>query len=299
MSFFKEPLVQFVVLGLALYVFINILAPDNLVQNDTNTIQVNDDRLVEYLQFQRKSFEPAKALQMLNKMPAGERDRLIDNYVRDEALYREALSYGLDDNDEIIRRRLIQKMEYIAQGFYDNVPALEEADLRAHFDKNIDQYKIDPSITFTHVFFPAENDDQQVVLRQAEQELSQLNRKKVDFSEAGKYGKRFLYNLNYVERTPAFVSSHFGQAFSQNIFTLKDLAQWQGPIRSEYGYHLVNIKSTSPARTPDLEEVAAKVLADTQREQHRDLKSAAIDKIVERYQRVSQQEKHISAPGSE
>src|SRR5262245_37842217 len=36
---------------------------------------------------------------------------IVDDYIDDEVLYREALRLGLDQDDEIVRRRLIQKLE--------------------------------------------------------------------------------------------------------------------------------------------------------------------------------------------
>ncbi|NNC99894.1 MAG: peptidyl-prolyl cis-trans isomerase [Gammaproteobacteria bacterium] len=283
-AIFAEPLTQFLVLGLVLYFVLGSFAPDQLSVTNPLEIRVTDDKLREYLQFQRKSFEPAVAARLLGSMSREERQNLIDSYVRDEVLFREALSLGLNDNDEIIRRRLIQKMEYLAQGFYDDIPAIDESALKDYFSRNIDLYQIDAAITFTHVYVAALNQGGNQSARQrAAKLLSQLNKAAVTFEQAGQYGDRFLYNLNYVERTPDYVASHFGVAFQHELFLLDPAASWQGPIQSEHGFHLVLIRARSAARSPQLSEVAARVLADAQREQQNLQRAKAIDELTSKY----------------
>ena len=281
---FKEPLVQFLVIGLGLFALIAVLSPDQLSTQNPLEIRVNDDNLTEYLQFQRKSFDPVKAAGILQALSPRERQTLTSNYVRDEALFREALALGLNENDEIIRRRLIQKMEYIAQGFYDDLEPINEAQLQSYFRKNKDQYQIDAAITFTHVFLPVANsaDDLQT-RRQTEALLIELNAGPVPFERAGQYGKRFLYNLNYVERTPQYIASHFGDPFERSLFLLDVRPQWQGPVRSEFGFHLVLITEKTAIRVPELSEVAPMVLADAQREQQTAQKAEAINALLAKY----------------
>ena len=289
-SLLKEPLFQFLLLGLTLFVLVGALAPKGLQADSPMQIVVDQESLTKYLQFQRKSFEPQQAAAMLQTMSQAQQSLLIENYVRDESLYREALSLGLDDNDEIIRRRLIQKMEYIAQGFYNELPAIDETALQAFFEKNQSQYTVEPSITFTHVFIAKSAVSTKLTdaKKRAQQTLEKLNSLLVPFEQAGKYGDRFLYNLNYVERTPAYISNHFGTSFSTKVFKHQTSGNWQGPIESEYGHHLVLIKSKTAARMPALSEVAAIVLADAQRELQRQTKAAAVNELVQKYSILNQ-----------
>ena len=286
-----EPLLQFFVLGLLLFFIISIVSPSQIRGDSAKDIVVDEVVLKEYVQFQRKSFDAQTAANLLVSMSPHERQNLIDNYVRDEALFREAMALGLDANDEIIRRRLIQKMEYIAQGFYNDIPILSEDHLRAYFEANKDLYRIASSATFTHVFISLRKlsgeDSRDKVLDKAKEAaknlLQDLLQDQISFDQAGKYGDRFLYNLNYVERTPSYVASHFGAAFEEALFALAASKQWQGPVQSKYGWHLVMLKDKSRARDPKLEEVAQIVLADAQRDQQRQMKATAIDQLVDKY----------------
>lgn len=284
---FVEPLVQFFVLGIFLFLLISLISPAQMSGDSTNRIVVDQDVLKEYVQFQRKSFDSETASNLLATISDDKRQELVANYVRDEALFREAMTLGLNTNDEIIRRRLIQKMEYIAQGFYNDIPNLSEDDLRAYFESNTDLYQIASSTTFTHVFISLQKYQGRDGLAQAKDVainlLQDLQQDQIAFDQAGKYGDRFLYNLNYVERTPSYVASHFGDVFEEALFALDVSDQWQGPIQSQYGWHLVMLKDKAKARNPKLQEVAQIVLADAQRDQQRKMKATAIDELVAKY----------------
>jgi len=285
---FSEPLVQFLFLGVLLYAMVQLLAPHQLKGDTGQEIIVSQSNLLEYIQFQRKSFNFEKAQQLLASLSELDRENLVDSYVRDEALYREALALGLDDNDEIIRRRLIQKMEYVAQGFYSDIPAISEAELKQYFTDNIARYKVAASITFTHVFLgdaaQGENSRDAAVAMQ-----KQLNANKVLFEQAGQYGDRFLFKRNYVERTQDYIRINFGADFADRVFMLRADDQWQGPLQSDYGHHLVLIKNIQDARVPEIAEVASIVLADAQRDQQQQLKTKAVNSLLEKYT-ISEQE---------
>ncbi len=283
--FFTEPLIQFFVLAGFLFIVLDLLMPQRLAVVKPFDIAITEEKITEYLQFQRKSFNASDAATVFSAMSASEKQTLHTNYVRDEVLFREALALGLNENDEIIRRRLIQKMEYIAQGFYDDIAPIDEAQLEQFFIANSDVYAIESFVTFTHIFVSEKTPMAQHV---AQQLLNELNAKRVTFAQAGQYGERFLYSRNYIERTPSFVSSHFGDAFQQEVFALAIDGVWQGPLSSDYGWHLILLKDKAAARTPDLVEVAPIVLADMQREQRQKIKARAIEELVAKYTVVTE-----------
>ncbi len=277
---FSEPLVHFCLIGASLYLALTLLAPSD--EADARIIEVNDRALNNYLQFQTKSFgEGQNAFAKLNE---AQRKQLTESFIRDEALYREAMSLGLDNNDEILRRRLIQKMEYVAQGFYDELPAIDEAQLKEYFSSNIENYRKAATTSFTHVFIPQGDSENAQAL------LESLNRQSVRFEDSGKFGQRYLYHRNYVDRSDDYIRSHFGQEFQQSLFDLSARNVWQGPLSSLQGSHLVLIKNLAASRLPTLKEVAPAVLADLQREQQQAMQREAVAKIVNKYQ-VSDQRK--------
>ena len=85
--------------------------------------------------------------------PTGEElGRLVEDFVREEVLYREALALGLDLADLVVRRRLVQKMEVLALA--DSAP-IGDAAVTDYFLAHREDYRLPETISFTHVFFSA------------------------------------------------------------------------------------------------------------------------------------------------
>ena len=147
----KEPLFQFLLIAFVLLLAERLIL-GNSYNDDQYRIYVDDQVLQQYLQIRAKAFNQSEAKNALSKLSEDMRQQLVDDYIRDEVLFREALALNLDNNDQLIRRRLIQKMEYLSQGFYDDIPVPTEADLRQYYQKNPEIYRQPAEITFTHIF---------------------------------------------------------------------------------------------------------------------------------------------------
>ena len=232
----KEPLLQFLVIGLILFGGERLLNADDYADSHYK-ILVDDEVLTQFLQQRAKQYKPEQAIQALAAMDSGELALLTDDYVRGEVLYREALALDLDRDDPIIRRRLMQKMDYLAQGFYDEIEPLTEDDLTAFYEVNREDYRKPASATFTHVFVSSEKRGSEESKVRAESLLTAINQTRVPFEKAGRHGERFLYNRNYVNRDSQEIASHFGRSFEQKLFALNPVlsdteAQWQGPLLS-------------------------------------------------------------------
>ncbi len=104
------------------------------------------------------------------------------------------------------------------------------------------------------------------------------------------YGDRFPFHVNYVEKTPEFIASHFGRSFSDELFALpresEALLNWNGPFRSEYGVHLVNVSQKLEGRYPSLEEVRAVVVQDFRQAKILEHQRLAVEEIVKQYKVV-------------
>ncbi|KPK14633.1 MAG: hypothetical protein AMJ62_12335 [Myxococcales bacterium SG8_38] len=280
----REPLVQFLAAGLGLFVLFGVVNRDGR-RADPKVITVDRDALMTFIQYRIKAFDPTMAEQKLRSLSDEELQRLVDDYVREEVLHREALALGLDEDDYVIRRRLVQKLEFITEGFAEASIDLDDAALRRHFDANKDDYYVEPYVTFTHVFFDAEKRPRAEAQALAERKLEALNRAGTHFSDAPKHGDRFLYHVNYVERTPDYVRSHFGPAMTRAIFDMEpnDLV-WRGPFDSPYGVHLVLLVTNEPGREPELAEIEERVREDARQAAIRRETEAAIAEIVDAYE---------------
>ncbi len=280
----KEPLVQFVAAGLALFLLSEIFRSDSN-EIDSNRLVVDQDVLVKHLQYKKRAFNQAEAQNYYLSLSKSAREKLIADYIREEVLYREALALGLEEDDQIIRRRLIQKLDYISLGFADDLPEISVQRLAQYFSENHATYLIDSSITFTHVFFDADKHGASNAAGLARTTLDKLNNDHVAFEHAARYGDRFLFHRNYVDSTRALIASHFGKNLADALFGLSNADNtWHGPLISQYGAHLVMIKQIEPARLPELHEVAGIVLQDMRRELSAALRGKKIERLIGRYQ---------------
>ena len=276
----KDPLLHFVVLGLGLFLLYQLTGQ----QADGDEILIDRDALLRHLQYQSVAFDRAQFELFLDDMSARETADLIVEAAREEILYRAALAMGLDRDDYIIRSRLVQKLRYLAEGFASDAVGVSDEDVQAYFEANRDNYELDPYITLTHVFFNAERRGWDEARTLAEAKLQELNDGPVPFEESSAHGDRFPYFVNYIERPPQLVASHFGGEMTEALFQLPiDAASWRGPYESRFGTHLVMVTNQQPERMPDFDEVRDRVAADARAARDQALMDAAIDEIVARY----------------
>jgi len=280
----KDPLAHFLALGLGLFLLFGLLNPDAGDSNDPKLIRVDRDALLTLIQFRAKTFQPEMAEARLESLSQEQLQSLIDDYVREEALYREAIALGLDANDYIIKRRMIQKIDFITQGFADVTVEISDDDLKAYYDTNRDRYREQAFITFTHVFYSTEHRTAAEAEALAEEKLATLQSDAALFSDAPKHGERFPYGVNYVERTRDYVKSHFGGDMASALFSLNPADDvWRGPFLSPHGTHLVMVVKRKDARHPPLDEVRDRVAADRNSERKKAQSEKVIKAIVDTY----------------
>jgi hypothetical protein len=280
----RDPLTHFLLAGVALFVLFELVASDEAAYN-SKVIHVDREALLTFVQYRSRAFEPQAAAARLDRMPEEELERLIEDYVREEALHREAIALGMDKNDYIIKRRMIQSIEFITDGFVTAAVDVGDEDVAAYYEANRKDYYVNPFATFTHVFFDRERHDPDEMAALAAAKLAELNRDQVHFSNAPRHGDRFPFFVNYVERDPQFVASHFGPAMAEAVFNLEpNDAGWRGPFESEFGLHLVMLTKKVAGRYPELAEIERIVREDAEREAIGQQKDEAIQASVDTYE---------------
>lgn len=282
-SILRDPLLHFLFLAIGLFVLHDIVAHDDA---DANTRQIVVDRaaLLNFIQYRTKSFDLEVAEQQLASLSSDELDQIINEFIREEAMAREARELGLDQNDYVIKRRLVQKVDYVARGFAAAAFKVTEDDIRAYFDENRSDFYVQPRITFTHVFFSTERHGQDAAEALAAEALTELRQARTRFEDAGQYGERFLYGLNYVNRSRILVESHLGSEFTDALFRVDPAkAEWSGPFQSEHGVHLVLVTAVQPGRDPSLEEVRPQVVQQASRALSERRARETAQKIVDAY----------------
>ncbi len=282
MRLIREPLLHFLLLGAVLFGLNG--AFDVEAEQDPVVIEVTRGELLSFMQQRAKVFNDAYFNELLDGMSAAERRQLVDAYVRDEVLYREARAMQFGEKDYVVRRRLIQQLEVLVQDVTVGDEAIGDAEIKAHFDANRRDYFIEPSITFTHVFFSrAKHGD--VAEAVASRELERLNAVPVAFHEAVAHGDRFPYNTNYVDKGADHVAAHFGPAVQSRLFELSaDTTTWRGPLCSPLGCHLVLIAKQAGGYLPALDDIRDRVAIDARRARREQALERAVAALVDRYE---------------
>lgn len=269
----KDPLFHFAGIGLAIFIIIGAIAP----AKPADQIIVSEENLLLFIQSRSKMFEPNRAANFLDDLTAEERKRLIEDFVKEEAMYQEALKLGLDRGDYVIRQRMVQKLDYtlaaLASPAQSDEPALE-----AYYSSNAQRYTEPARATFTHVFISRDDSNPELSKQRAERLLQELQASGAGFLDAPRFGDQFLFQTNYVERNFADIASDFGVEVPQAVFAQSaPLNTWFGPSKSSYGYHLIFVAEKLPERLIPLEDIQQQVERDF--EQAR--KNSAIDDIVD------------------
>lgn len=265
--FLRDPLLHFLLVGGLLFVAFRILHPAPVETADDSTIVVDRAKLLTFLQYESNVFKPQYFAGQFDAMSAAEKQALIDKYVREEALFREAGKLGLTQGDYVIRRRMIQKMRYLIDDTASESFAPSDDQLRQYFLAHQDKYRVAPSLTFTHVFIDNEVAHPGGAKAAAEKLKAELMAKGAGFNDAPNYGDRYPYGQNYVKMTPDYVANELGPAFTKALMALGPSDHdWQGPIKSRFGYHIVLLTEHKPSYLPKFAEVRDAVKQDMQRD---------------------------------
>ena len=175
---------------------------------------------------------------------------LINNLIEEEILYREALKLGLEQDDEIIRRRLAQKIIFLKRDAETFTPSDE--DLKNFFVQNQSNYVSEDVYTFEHYFFGNDSG----AFEEAELTLSKLLSGQIP-----EMGLPFYSGNTFTSHPLQKIEDIFGGEFAKVIDSL-DEGQWAGPIQSAFGYHNVIINSIENSKVPSFDSVKNIVLAD-------------------------------------
>jgi len=189
----------------------------------------------------------AQELGVLQVSDSGE----IDGWVREEIATREAMALGLDKDDAVIRRRLRQKLEFVSDDIADQTEPTD-ADLNAYLQAHPKSFRVEPAFTFSQVYLdPAKHGDN--LGRDTAQLLARLNQAGGN-ADTSTLGDSLLLDDTFQSVPASEVAKQFGEEFAAKLSGLSP-GQWQGPVESGYGIHLVLISERTEGRLPELADV--------------------------------------------
>tara|TARA_B110000037_G_scaffold210509_1_gene260945 strand:+ start:1544 stop:2344 length:801 start_codon:yes stop_codon:yes gene_type:complete len=175
---------------------------------------------------------------------------IINNFVQEEILYREALLLGLDQEDRIIKRRLAQKITFLKQETIPNEPSQE--DLKKFFKQNKNNYFVPATYSFSHHYFSKESNAK-------ERAVKAFNDYQTNQAELA--GDPFFLGKNFYQNSSNDIKKNFGELFFLAIENLA-LNEWSGPHESAFGQHIIKLKEVKTGFYPSLEQVLLKVQQD-------------------------------------
>jgi peptidyl-prolyl cis-trans isomerase C len=254
----REPLLQFLVIGLLLFGGYRLMHPATAVRDTGNRIVLTEDDLKQMALVWLAQGRPPPTSQ--------EMQSLIETKVREEMLYREALALGLDKDDTIVKRQLARKMEFLAE----DVSKLEQPksdELGAWYEQNKTRFALPARVSFRHLYFSPDRRGSSV-RTDAERALVRLARAPMESPVATTLGDAFMFQDYYGDRSSDELAKAFGPPFARALVGVQPGA-WAGPIESGYGWHVVFVESMTPVRIPAYEEIEQEVKA-AWLEDHRD-----------------------------
>ncbi|MGC6475371.1 MAG: peptidyl-prolyl cis-trans isomerase [Parvibaculales bacterium] len=208
--------------------------------------------------------------------------QLIRAHVEEQALSREAMRRGLDEDDTIIRRRLAQKMKFIIEDKYDPEPIKQE-ELRAYYDKNKARYATPLLLSFEHIYFNPRNNEK--IYERAHEIQAQVNTGQ-DWRETG---DPFMLERRYERQSLNDINKNFGAHFTREIENyMPEKNQFGPPIGSAYGLHLVRIIERQAPIEKSFDEVRDQLMQDLKEEKRLIANQKAIDEVIAKYSVVFQ-----------
>ena len=258
----RDPLFAFLLIGVAVFAA-------------SAWLRGGDDRLIVIHQAQVDRLATLWETQTGRPPSDRELTALIDDHVREEVMVREATRLGLDQEDAIIRRRLAQKLTFLTEDVATLEPPTEE-ELRGYFVANKERYATPAVVTFSHIYFSP--DRRADAAADAKAALADL-----DPEAWRKTGDPFMLGRTYTHAGLKRVERDFGADFIAGLAKLSTGGDWQGPIQSAYGLHLLRLDAKSPPLGADYESVATRVAADFDADRRSVANKAHFDDLKAQY----------------
>jgi hypothetical protein len=237
----REPLAHFLLLGAAIFVAYSLVSKG----------AGDAPRKIVITQGQIASMVEAFTLTWQRAPTSDEVRGLVRDRVREEIYYREAMALGLDKDDTVIRRRLRQKMEFVTDDLGAQAQPTDH-ELNAYLQLHPDKFRKEQKFTFRHVYLDPKKHGESLA-RDTAQLLAKLNQTAAD-ADLAALGDPFLLDNNFTGVRVSEVANQFGEKFATMLAGLSP-GQWQGPVESAYGIHLVLVSGRTIGAAPVLADV--------------------------------------------
>lgn len=265
-KFLAEPLLHFLLIGALLFVLFEVLRSPGDVSDKRIVITQSD---VEALQANfARTWQRPPTMQELQ--------RLIEEKVRGEIAYREAVAMGLDVNDAYVKQRMKAKLEFMLEDI-STLDQPTDQELADYLAQHPEKFRREAQVSFVQVYLGEQPSEQE-----AARVLAQLTEAGAD-AELETYGKSIMLPLAVTASPLSVVDRRFGSGFTAQLEGFP-VGQWQGPVVSSYGYHLVQVNGRIAAMDPPLEAVRREVTRELVAERIKTVKETTYAGLREQYE---------------
>lgn len=281
MRWLREPLVHFLALGAGLFLLFALVGGSD--EDRTDRIEVPAAQVELLAEGFVRTWQRPPSPQEIRE--------LVDDHIRDEIYYREALAMGLDRDDVIIRRRMRQKLEFFTDDMLAAVEPGEDV-LRSYLAENETKFLVAGTLSFEHIYFNSDQrgeaavDDAEGLRTRLEAAGSEL--------ETEELGDRLPLPRKYSDAPTDKLATRLGSAFVEQLVDLP-VGEWSGPVESGFGLHLVFVRARQPGEVPAFEAVREVVEREWRAEEREKAKEAFYLSLRERYEVIVEE---VSAAGS-
>lgn len=264
----REPLLQFLVIALVLFAADRLLNGSN-VQLSSESISISQGRVQQIAESYRL---------LAGRMPSrAELQALVRDFADEEIAYREAIAMGLDADDTIVRRRMRQKLEFLAEDAEASEEPTDEQ-LAAWLMQHAADYRLPERISFRQLLASTDTRGDR-----ASQDAAALLERLRSGADPTRLGDPSMLPAALPPTTQQGVAALFGDAFAAAVFAHPGEG-WFGPVGSPLGAHVIMILSREAARDPVLAEIRPKLRSDWIEARRRDRREQFWARLRQRYQ---------------
>jgi len=237
----REPLTHFLLFGILIFIVAHAIE----ARSKRYAIAVGPDEITRIVNSYTQQYGAAPEPAQIHTM--------VDNYIREEIYLREGLALGLDRNDEIVRRRVAQKFDFLQQDMA--VPREPtETDLRAWYAHHAADFVVPARRSFDQVYFAIDRRGDAAAKSLASEAVARLAHGEPAPVADEFPGPAVINKLSQDDLSRLFG----GDAFAASIFAARP-GTWTGPLRSGFGWHAVRVTEAEPARPRSFDEARADV----------------------------------------
>jgi peptidyl-prolyl cis-trans isomerase C len=267
-SLFGKPWFQIILFGVLIGISLLLVFGPAAPSESDRKIVIDDSDVAQLIASWQSTW---------NRLPTREElNGILQNHVREEVLYQEALKQGLDQSNATVKRALITQMDVLAEGQGEQSEITEE-DILAYYNLRKDQFISPSRISFKQVYFG------QDTAQDALEELRERwNQSSTGFEQARLEGVTTMLPSVMEDRTSDQIDREFGEGFALELEGVEP-GRWEGPVDSSFGWHLIYIDSLQHSSPLPLSAVRGAIFEQLQYEDKNAAKEQFYTELIQQY----------------